>query len=285
MFRLTTAALLVAGTLSGSYAQTAQSFVSNHNLTYRLATYDAPVKGNGSAGGKLKWALSVDDTPSGHRQTVQGFGATVTDATVDVISALSADKQDQLLSQLLTDNGAKFTLMRHSVGASDLSAAPAYTYDDNNGKPDLQLSNFALGARGTKMAQLLAKMQSVQPGMHALGSPWSPPGWMKTSGKLLGTTVSNTLNHAYASQYAQYFVRYIQEFQKLGANVDSITIQNEPLNNKGGFPTMNIAADEAAGLIQNQVGPALKNAGLGTQIWAWDLNTGEPHFPSLVSQI
>lgn len=45
---------------------------------------------------------------------------------------------------------------------------------------------------------------------------------------------------------------------------------------------MYIYADESGSLIQNNVGPALRSAGLNTEIWAYDHNTDVPSYPQTV---
>lgn len=79
----------------------------------------------------------------------------------------------------------------------------------------------------------------------------------------------------YSNYFAQYFVKYIQAFAKLGVTINAITLQNEPLNSVGGYPTMFMYDYEAGNLIKNFVGPALAAAGLSTSIWAYDHNTGK----------
>ncbi|SPQ24538.1 90e9e285-3914-4635-9b33-00c288b2e68d [Thermothielavioides terrestris] len=279
------ALLAAAGVAFGATLQaraSPQAYASSGDGTYKLSPVAAPVRGAGSPGSNSTWKLSINDQSSGHKQTVNGFGAAVTDATVAVFNALPADKLTTLLQELMTDAGANFKLMRHTIASSDLSADPAYTYDDNGGKVDTSFSAFNLGDRGTAMAQLLAKMKSLQPDLTILGSPWSPPGWMKLNGVIDGTTVNNNLNHAYASQYAQYFVKYLQAYQSHGVTIDAITIQNEPLNSQAGMPTMYIYADESGNLIQQNVGPALRAAGFNTAIWAYDHNTDVPSYPQTV---
>ena len=115
--------------------------------------------------------------------------AAVTDATVAVLGKLKQQDRDALLRILMTtkdSDGAGFTLMRHTVASSDLSADPAYSYDDNSGKADSSLGSFGLEDRGKAMASLLADMRKVQPDLMVLGSVWSPPGWMKNNGALDG---------------------------------------------------------------------------------------------------
>lgn len=265
-------------------AASASAYSSNSAGNYKLSSITGPVKGAGDAGSESTWKLSIDDSSSGHKQTIVGFGAAVTDATVTSFGTLSSSKLQSLLNDLMTDSGAGFSLMRHTIGASDLSGDPAYTYDDNGGASDSSLSGFNLGDRGNAMAKMLAKMKSLQSSLKILGSPWSAPGWMKLNGKIDGSTTNNNLNDGYlsggtgssgyASAFAQYFVKYIQAYQDLGADIDAITIQNEPLNSQSGYPTMYMYDYESTQLIENYVGPALKDAGLNTDIWAYDHNTG-----------
>ncbi|KAJ5668524.1 Endo-1-6-beta-D-glucanase neg1 [Penicillium maclennaniae] len=273
-------------------AGTASAFSSNSAGNYKLSAIAAPVQGAGSPGSESTWKLTIDDTSSGHKQTIVGFGAAVTDATVTSFNSLSSSSLQTLLNQLMTGSGADFSLMRHTIGASDLSGDPAYTYDDNGGSVDTSLSGFNLGDRGNAMAKMLAKMKSLQPNLKIFGSPWSAPGWMKLNGVIDGTTTNNNLNDGYlsggtgtsgyASAFAQYFVKYIQAFKNLGAPIDAITIQNEPLNSQSGYPTMYVYADESAQLIQNYIGPAISKAGLNTDIWAYDHNTDVPSYPQTV---
>lgn len=261
---------------------TATAYVSSSDRKYNVSSWEAPVSGAGTPGNSSTWNLSFDDTASGHKQVVTGFGAAVTDATVAVINVLPADLRSRLLSELMTSAGADFSLLRHSIGASDLSADPAYTYDDAGGQVDTGLVNFSLGDRGTAMADMLAEMQTLKPNSKLLGSVWAPPAWMQLDRNLTGTTVNNNLNHSYVDSYAEYFVKYIQAYADKGARVDAITIQNEPLNSQATYPTMYVYADESGSLIQDNVGPALKAAGLSTEVWAYDHNTDVPSYPQTV---
>lgn len=269
-------------------ANSASAYSSNSGGNYKLSPIAAPVQGSGDPGSESTWKLSIDDTSSGHKQTIVGFGAAVTDATVSSFNTLDSSTLQNLLNELMTGAGADFSLMRHTIGASDLSGDPAYTYDDNGGSADPSLSSFNLGDRGNAMAKMLASMKSLQSNLKIFGSPWSAPGWMKLNGVIDGTTTNNNLNDGYlsggtgssgyASAFAQYFVKYIQAYEDLGAHINAITIQNEPLNSQSGYPTMYVYADESAQLIQNYIGPALSAAGLDTEIWAYDHNTGRSFY-------
>ena len=258
------------------------AYASNSDGSLQLSSVPAPVQGAGSPGSESTWKLSIDDTSSGYKQKITGFGAAVTDATVSSFNTLSSSSLGSLLKDLMTSAGADFSLMRHTIGASDLSGDPAYTYDDNGGNADPNLNSFNLGNRGQDMATMLASMKSLQSNLVLYGSVWSPPGWMKLNGVIDGDTTNNNLNDGYltnngpqySSQFAEYFVKYIQAYKALGATINAITIQNEPLNSQAGYPTMYMFDYEQADLIQGYVGPALSKAGLSTEIWAYDHNTG-----------
>jgi O-glycosyl hydrolase len=255
-----------------------RSFITSADRAYNLSSYTAPVKGSGSTTLSSTVKLTVDDTRSGHKQQITGYGAAVTDATVTVFSALSPENKNALLADLFTTDtpdGVGFSLMRHTIGASDLSSYE-YSYDEtvNDVLPDPTLSNFTLQDPGYKMVDMIAEFKRVNPDIKLLGSVWSPPGWMKLNHVMDGNATGNALNMTNAPSFAEYFVKYIQDFAKRGVDVDAITIQNEPLNSNPGYPTSYVSAKESTDLIQNYVGPALRRAGLKTQIWAYDHNTG-----------
>ncbi|KAL7941315.1 glycoside hydrolase family 30 protein [Trichoderma barbatum] len=252
----------------------ASSFTSTANGNSKFASAQAPVLG-ASNPGIQDWNFAIREK-SGRKQTIKGFGAAVTDGTVTAFNKLNASLRTQLFNELMTPAGLNFNLLRHTIASSDLSADPAYTYQDN-------VNSFGLGDRGTAMVSMLANFRRLQPQLTIVGSPWSAPGYMKVKGTLIGGgTAGNKLNHAFEDAYAQYFVKYIQAYEAGGAHIDVITLQNEPLNNKDDMPTMEIQASEAGALIRDKIGPALRAAGLNTQIWGWDHNQNNYGYPQTV---
>jgi glucosylceramidase len=276
---LTVLATTSIGALAAERRAAAQSWTSTADGRYKLSSYDAPVIGGGNPG-LDNWKFTIRE--SALKQEIKGFGAAVTDGTVTAFNRLSSGQRAEVLRDLTTDSGINFNLMRHTIASSDLSGDPAYTYDDNGGNPDPNMYGFNLGDRGYAMADMLAEMRRLQGNMTIIGSPWAPPAWMQLDHTLTETTYQNNLNHDYVDAYAKYFVRYIQEYEKRGAHVDAITIQNEPFNSRTDMPTMYIYADESGALIRDNVGPALRNAGLPTDIWAFDHNTNDYFYPQTV---
>lgn len=196
----------VCGSVLKSRAS-ASAYVSSSDGKYKLSGWDAPVSGAGTPGTASTWKLTVDDTSSGHKQVVTGFGAAVTDATVTVINELPANLRSQLLSELMTGAGADFSLLRHTIASSDLSADPAYTYDDASGNADASLSNFYLGDRGNAMAEMLAEMQALNSNSKLLGSVWAPPAWMQLDNALSGTTVNVSSSPDHLHDYSLTWCR------------------------------------------------------------------------------
>ncbi|KAH8836577.1 hypothetical protein MCOR12_006725 [Pyricularia oryzae] len=264
---------------------TAQAFASSADGKLKFTKIDAPVLGPGNPGSGATWNLTMDDSTTGAKQTVTGFGGSVTDATVVAYNMLPADKKAELLRKLMTGDGANFSLIRHSIGSSDLSPAPEYTYDDNNGQEDVELRSFQLGKSGTDMVSMLKEMKALQPSMILVGTSWAPPAWMQLDRKLVGTTDKNNLDHKYEAQFGQLFVKYLEAYKRGGVDVDAITIQNEPLNSNAGMPSLYVFPEESGKLIKDHVGPAISKAGFSTQVWAYDHNTDRPDYPQTVLDI
>ena len=223
---------------------------------------------------EAEWELSILDA-TGMRQTIDGFGAAWTDATVEVFNSLSTDSQRSLLNELYGDGGIRMRLSRHTAGQSDLSPAGIgpWSYDESSG--DVGLTDFALTDPGEKMVGWLRRMrEAAAPSeVKLLGSVWSPPRWMKNS--------SNTLLREYHDVYKNYLVKYLQAFRDANVTVDAITLQNEPLHSADNSWTMFMDSSEAA-ILSNLTKHALKTAGLDTEIWAYDHNTDVPEYPQTV---
>src|SRR2546425_6882332 len=75
---------------------------------------------------------------------------------------------------------------------------------------------------------------AINPQLKIMASPWSPPGWMKTSGSLIQGTL---LPEAYGP-LAEYFGRYIEAYGGGGGPIYAITGQNEPHHEPSDYPAM-----------------------------------------------
>jgi len=218
--------------------------------------------------------INVDTTQT--YQGIDGFGFAMTGGSAYLINNLTSTKRDELLKELfLTDgNSIGISYLRVSIGASDLSAS-VFSYDDMPaGQTDVNLTNFNLGPDKTDLIPVLKSVLLLNPKIKILGSPWSPPVWMKSNKSAVG----GSLLSEYYDVYAQYFVRYINEMKTEGIPIDAITIQNEP-ENPNNNPSMAMTATEQRDFIKNNLGPAFQQAGISTKIIVFDHNCDHPQYP------
>lgn len=82
---------------------------------------------------------------------------------------------------------------------------------------------------------------------------------------------SGHLNPEYYRTYGDYFVKWIQAFEKEGIKIHAVTPQNEPLNH-GNSASLFMGWEEARDFIKTGLGPAFKEAGVTTKIYVFDHN-------------
>lgn len=219
-------------------------------------------------------SIEVDSTAK--FQQVDGFGYTLTGGSAYLINRLSVSEKASLLNELFGggSNAIGISYLRVSIGASDLSSE-VFSYNDMPaGQTDITLSNFSLSKDTVDLVPVLQQVLSINPNIRIMGSPWSPPVWMKDNGSSIG----GSLLPQYYSVYAQYFVKYIQAMAAKGIRIDAVTIQNEPQHG-GNNPSMLMSATEQATFIKNHLGPAFQSAGITTKIIVWDHNCDNPSYP------
>lgn len=219
---------------------------------------------------------SVDVDSAQQFQSVDGFGYTLTGGSAGLINQLNVIDKTALLQELFGNNNNSIgvSYLRISIGASDLSAS-VFSYNDMPaGQTDINLTNFSLSKDTIDLIPVLKQILSINPNIKILGSPWSPPVWMKDNGSSIG----GSLLPQYYNVYAQYFVKYIKAMKAEGITVDAITIQNEPQHG-GNNPSMLMSATQQAAFIKNNLGPAFLVAAINTKIIIWDHNCDNPGYP------
>lgn len=220
---------------------------------------------------------NIDVDSSMAYQTVDGFGYTLTGSSAQLINTMPAADKANLLSDLFGSNGIGISYLRISIGASDLSPA-VFSYNDMPaGQTDPTLASFSLSQDLTHLVPLLKEILLINPNIKIMGSPWSPPVWMKDNGSSIG----GSLLPAYYGVYANYFVKYIQAMKAQGITIDAVTIQNEPQHG-GNNPSMVMSAAQQADFIKNHLGPAFQAASISTKIIIWDHNCDNPDYPKTI---
>jgi O-glycosyl hydrolase len=223
--------------------------------------------------------IAVDDHST--YQTMVGFGASITDSSaVDLMNNIGSSQRATLMSDLFSPtSGIGLDFLRQPMGASDLSASGNYSYDDQPpGGSDPTLADFSIAHDQTAIIPLLQQARALNPNVTIDGTPWSPPGWMKTSDSMIG----GTLKTEDFSALAGYFVKFLQAYEAAGVHVNYVTPQNEPLYIPGGYPGMGLSPQDEQTLIRDYLAPAIANAHLTTKVLAYDHNWDAPGYPEQI---
>ncbi|WP_051731718.1 discoidin domain-containing protein [Kitasatospora phosalacinea] len=222
-------------------------------------------------GASVRTTITVD--PGRAFQTMDGFGASITDSTAAVLSTLSPADRDAALRRLFDPaSGIGISMVRQPIGSSDFTAAAAhYTYDDvPAGQSDFALSRFSIAHDERQVLPLLRQARRLNPELKVVATPWSPPAWMKTSDSLLEGRLKD--DPAVYDAYARYLVKFVRAYAAAGVPVDYLTVQNEPQNRKpNAYPGTDLTAEQEEKVVE-ALGPLLKEASPRTKILGYDHN-------------
>nr|WP_231501400.1 glycoside hydrolase family 30 beta sandwich domain-containing protein [Hymenobacter swuensis] len=218
--------------------------------------------------------IEVDDKQT--FQTIDGFGYCLTGGSAELLNRMTPEARKAILRELFATDGTNIgvSYLRLSIGASDLDGT-VFSYDDlPEGQTDPTLAKFSLAPDKAHLLPVLKEILAINPNIKLLGSPWSPPPWMKTNGNSKG----GSLKPEFYPAYAQYFVKYVQAMQAQGVRIDAITVQNEPLH-PGNNPSLLMLAEQQAEFVKKHLGPAFAAAKIDTKIIVYDHNADRPDYP------
>lgn len=205
--------------------------------------------------------------PSKTFQSFTGIGGALTDASAETFAKLPKDKQKEILEQYFDPKkGIGYTLARTNIHSCDFSS-DMYTYVNEN---DIELKSFNIAHDEAYRIPFIKKAIAAAGGKLTLFvSPWSPPAWMKDNNDMLH---GGTLKPAYYQSWANYYIKFIKEYQKQGIPVWGLSVQNEPMA-KQKWESCNYTAEQERDFIKNFLGPTLQKAGMSDKkLIAWDHN-------------
>ena len=202
-------------------------------------------------------------------QEVDGFGLAITQASCYNLLLMPQEARDAFLTELFSRaKGLGSSLIRVCIGGSDFSM-DEFTWCDVPG-----MENFAVHPLDEEwLFPVLDQIFKINPAVKIIASPWSCPRWMKVSDKggFYDKWTGGRLNPAHYQDYADFFVRWIQEMERRGYPIHAVTLQNEPLN-AGNSMSLYMTWEEQRDFIKQAVGPAFRAAGLKTKILLFDHN-------------
>lgn len=204
-------------------------------------------------------------------QQIVGFGAALTDASAWLMEhTLTPTQREALLQELFGRHpGIGSSFVRIDMGASDF-ALRDYSYDDTP-----PISNFSIAADRAETIPILKRALAINPSLAVMASPWSAPGWMKTTGSM----IRGTLRADAYGPYAEYFRRFLDAYGAEGVPIYAITVQNEPHFEPNDYPGMRLDPAQRALFDRQYLGPLVAGT---TRILEWDHNWDEPRSPLAV---
>ena len=238
------------------------------------------------------FTVNLDD----RRQTIDGFGNSITESSVFVLACLTPEQRHAVLEEMYGEQGANFTATRTVVGASDFALRGNYSYDDVNN--DVELRHFSMKVHQDgfsrrsypqikdehyDMWQCLHEIAAIKAGQQdpewrLVASPWTAPAWMKDNKQFFDRQkrYGGTLLPKYYDAFARYYVKYLQAYRDAGIEFWAITPENEPMGNDGSWESMHLSPEVEAELIGHYIGPEMEKNGFdNVKILGFDQNTFE----------
>ncbi len=204
--------------------------------------------------------------PSLKFQEVLGFGGAFTDAACYTFNQLSPAAREQLFHELFHPSEMGLSTGRVCLGSSDYSTK-LYSYDDGDADPELK--RFSIEHDREYILPVLRQARQANPDLFLFSTPWSPPGWMKFNGTMLGGSMRNH----YLPVYAQYYLKFLQAYAAEGVPVQALTTQNEvDTDQDGRMPACIWPQEYEIQFIRDDLGPLLESTGAKTEIWLLDHN-------------
>ncbi len=205
--------------------------------------------------------------PDQEHQTFLGIGGSITDASAEVFAQLSPEQQQELLTAYFdAENGNGYSIIRTNMNSCDFSS-DSYTYIKEG---DNTLQTFDIGHdKKFKIPFIKKAIKKTNGKAHFYFSPWSPPAFMKDNNDMLH---GGKLKPKFYQTWADYYVKFIQAYEKEGIPVWGLTIQNEPMA-KQIWESCIYTADAERDFLKNYLGPTLhKNSFQDKKIIVWDHN-------------
>ncbi len=199
-----------------------------------------------------------------------GFGGCFNELGWIALSKLDEALRAEILEELFGQDGFGFSYCRLPIGANDYAAS---WYSHNEVPGDFAMEHFSIARDFEAIIPFIEAARRVRgEDFYLFASPWSPPTWMKTP-QAYNYGVLN-FDERTRKAYADYFVRFVQAYERAGIPINAVHVQNEP-NSDQKFPSCLWTGAKMRDFIRDDLGPAFEAAGLLTEIWAGTIERGD----------
>lgn len=213
----------------------------------------------------MSGAITVRKTDRVITDDFYGFGVAITPSSCYELSLMSPEERRAVLEDIYGENGIGLTVGRLCIGASDYSAE-LYSYDDV--PEDRAMEHFSIDRDRAYVIPIIKEILAIRPDLYLYAAPWSPPGWMKTGGSICG----GYMRMEYVDCYADYFIRFLEEYEACGIHVSAVTPQNEPETQQHGTMPACIWHPDIEAAFISALRRKLNEKGMDTEIWMYDYN-------------
>jgi glucosylceramidase len=206
--------------------------------------------------------------PSRTFQEIEGFGGAFTEAAAVTWAKMGEENRKRIIeAYFCPGSGHGYSLCRTHINSCDFSLGN-YACAEVDG--DVELKHFSLARDEQALLPMIKAALAVSKTPFKLfASPWSPPAWMKTTGMM---NKGGQLRPEYREAWANYFVRYIEEYAARGVAIWGVTVQNEPAATQT-WDSCLYTAGEEKDFVRDHLGPAFEKSGHGNiKIMIWDHN-------------
>ena len=239
---------------------------------------------------------AINVYPQIEYQTIEGFGAAMTETSAYLLSTMDPEKQQAFLEDFFGKNGSGYRYIRTHMDSCDFSLSEYQAVKDPIADPEF--TTFTLERDHKYIIPAIKKAIQIndeagnEP-ISVLLSPWSPPYQWKTVPKkqkndaaVYGSSGTEKVDEAkpsrnhggslkpeYYSAWAKYLAKYVQAYLDEGIPVTMMTMQNESIAATNWDSCVWTAGEQKKFLVENLY-PEFKKAGLLDKvgIFIWDHN-------------
>lgn len=245
--------------------KTVKVFVTEKNSGKRLAPTGTLKFTDNAQPPETETLVFVD--PAKKFQTMLGIGGALTDAVAETFYKLPKDKQKELLAAYYDKTiGIGFTLARTNIQSCDFSSG-SYSYIKEG---DAALKTFDISHDKKYRIPFIKEATAAAGGkLTMFVSPWSPPAFMKDNNDVLH---GGKLKREFDQSWANFYVKFINEYEKIGIPIWGLSVQNEPMATQT-WESCKYTAEEERDFVKNYLGPTLVKGGMAAKkLIVWDHN-------------
>jgi glucosylceramidase len=231
---------------------------SSDRLTEKQSLVLGKVKGKGTT-------LNINRDKT--FQKIIGFGGAFTEAAAYTLDRMEESKRQEIVNKYFHPvEGIGYSIGRVHIHSCDFSLGN-YTYVEED---DKNLKTFDISHEKKWVIPFIKAAEGARnEKITLIASPWSPPAWMKTNGKM---NEGGKLLPEFRDTWALYYTKYIKAAREEGLDVWAITVQNEPAAAPP-WDSCQYTAEEERDFLRDHLGPIMKKEGLSDiKIYIFDHN-------------